>query len=209
MPATPAWLASVEALLNRSIGQSMRATAAARRLNNTSMQIDIEGVYALRAAVSAEKLALMAGGESEADAVISGSPWALLELLAAGVNRTGGPNAEGRAATRIRGDAEIANRYRELFALARPDFEEELSRVTGDVPARRLSQFAKAAFSWVRKSGRTAGENIAEYLQEESRDLVNRAELEEFLLGVDQSREMADRIEIRLARLERRLKGTA
>jgi ubiquinone biosynthesis protein UbiJ len=209
MPATPAWLASVEALLNRSIGQSMRATAAARRLNNTSMQIDIEGVYALRAAVSAEKLALMAGGESEADAVISGSPWALLELLAGGVNSTGAPNAEGRAATRIRGDAEIANRYRELFALARPDFEEELSRMTGDVPARRLSQFAKAAFSWVRKSGRTAGENIAEYLQEESRDLVNRAELEEFLLGVDQSREMADRIEIRLARLERRLKGTA
>jgi ubiquinone biosynthesis accessory factor UbiJ len=203
MPATPAWLASVEALLNRSIGQSMRATAAARRLNNTSLQIDIEGVYALRATVSAERLALMAGAESEANAVISGSPWALIELL------TGGANAEGRPSTQIRGDAEIANRYRELFALARPDFEEELSRWTGDVPARRLSQFARAAFSWLRDSARTARENIAEYLQEESRDLVNRAELEEFLLGVDQSREMADRIEIRLARLERQIKGTA
>jgi ubiquinone biosynthesis protein UbiJ len=203
MPATPAWLASVEALLNRSIGQSMRATAAARRLNNTSLQIDIEGVYALRATVSAERLALMAGAESEANAVISGSPWALIELL------TGGANAEGRPSTQIRGDAEIANRYRELFALARPDFEEELSRWTGDVPARRLSQFARAAFSWLRDGARTAKENIAEYLQEESRDLVNRAELEEFLLGVDQSREMADRIEIRLARLERQIKGTA
>ncbi len=187
----------------------MRAAAAARRLNNTSLQIDIEGVYALRAAVSAERLALMAGGESEADAAISGSPWALFELLAGGVKSTGGPDAEGRAATRIRGNAEIANRYRELFALARPDLEEELSRLTGDVPARRLSQFARAAFAWVRNSGRTAGENIAEYLHEESRDLVNRAELEEFLLGVDQSREMADRIDLRLARLERRLKGTA
>jgi ubiquinone biosynthesis accessory factor UbiJ len=187
----------------------MRATAAARRLNDTSLQIDIEGVYALRAAVSAERLALIAGGESEADAVISGSPWALLELVAGGVKSTGGANTEGRAATRIRGDAEIANRYRELFSLARPDLEEELSRLTGDVAARRLSQFARAAFSWVRKSGRTAGENIAEYLQEEGRDLVNRAELEEFLLGVDQSRETADRIEIRLAHLERRLKGVA
>ena len=209
MPATPAWLASVEALLNRSIAQSMRATAAARRLNNTSMQIEVDGVYAIRAAVSADRLALTAGDESEADAVISGSPWSLFELLAGGVKSTGGPTAEGRAATRIRGDAEIASRYRELFALARPDFEEELSRLVGDVPARRLSQFAGAAFSWVRKSGRTAGQNLAEYLQEESRDLVNRAELEEFLLGVDQSREMADRIEIRLAHLERRLKGTA
>ena len=46
-------------------------------------------------------------------------------------------------------------------------------------------------------------------MQEESRDLVNRPELEEFLLGVDQLREMADRVEVRLARLEQRLKGTA
>lgn len=209
MPATPAWLASVEALLNRSIGHSMRATAAARRLNNTSLQIEIDGIYAIRAAVAGDRLALMTGGESEADAVISGSPWSLFELLSGGVRSTGGANAEVRAATRIRGDAEIAGRYRDLFAMARPDLEEELSRFTGDVPARRLSQFARAVFSWVRKSGRTAGENLAEYLQEESRDLVNRAELEEFLQGVDQSRETADRIEIRLARLERRLKGTA
>jgi len=187
----------------------MRATDAARRLHNTSLQIDIEGVYALRAAVAAERLALMAGAEGEADAVISGSPWALMELLAGGVKSTGGASAEGRASTQIRGDAEIANRYRELFALARPDFEEELSRWTGDVPARRMSQFARAAFSWLRGGARTAGQNIAEYLQEESRDLVNRAELEEFLLGVDQSREMADRIEIRLARLERHLQGSA
>ncbi len=187
----------------------MRATAAARRLNGTSLQIEIEGVYAIRAAVSADRLALLAGGESEADAVISGSPWSLVELLAGGLRSTGGPAAEGRAATRIRGDAEVASRYRELFVLARPDFEEELSRLTGDVAARALSQFARAALSWVRKSGRTAGENLAEYLQEESRDLVNGSELEEFLLGVDQSRETADRIEIRLARLERRLKGTA
>jgi len=209
MPATPAWLASVEALLNRSIGQSMRATVAARRLNNTSLQIDIEGMYALRAAVSGERLALMVAGQSEADAVICGSPWSLLDLLAGGVKGAGGPGAEGRTTTRIRGDAEVANRYRELFSLARPDLEEELSRLTGDVAARRLSQFARTVFSWMRNSGRTAGENIAEYLQEESRDLVNRAELEEFLLGVDQSREMADRIEVRLAHLEQRLKGGA
>ena len=52
-----------------------------------------------------------------------------------------------------------------------------------------------------------AGENIAEYLQEESRDLVNKTELEEFLRGVDELRETADRIEVRLGHLERRLQG--
>jgi ubiquinone biosynthesis protein UbiJ len=214
MPATPAWLASVEALLNRNIEQSAEATAAARRLNGTSLQIDIDGLASIRAAVSAGRLALMTGGETAADAGISGSPLALFELLKSGMSGAGtmsgagGMNSKGRAAVQIRGDAEIAGRYRELIAAARPDFEEELSRLVGDVPARRLSQAALAALAWARQTGRTAGENLAEYLQEESRDLVNKPEMEEYLQGVDQAREASDRVEARLARLEQRLKGT-
>ncbi len=50
---------------------------------------------------------------------------------------------------------------------------------------------------------------MAEYLQEESRVLVNKTELEEFLRGVDAVRETADRIEARLARLEQRAAGAA
>ncbi len=208
MPATPAWLASVEALLNRSISQSNQAAAAARRLNLTSLQIEIDGVLRIRAAVAGDRLALLWGGDTAADATIAGSPLALFDLLRAGTSGAVGAG-KGRAAVQIRGDAEIAARYRELFALARPDFEEELSRLVGDVPARRLSQFAKGALSWLHYARRTAGNNLAEYLQEESRDLVSRPELEEFLLGVDQLRETADRVEARLARLEQRLRGPA
>jgi len=111
------------------------------------------------------------------------------------------------ARTAVRGDAEIANSYRELIAAARPDLEEELSRIVGDLPARRLSQFALKTAAWARQARRTAGENIAEYLQEESRDLVSRPELDEFLQGVDAARETVDRVEARLTRLEQRLKG--
>lgn len=81
MPATPAWLASVEAVLNRSIDQSIQATAAARRLNGTSLQIDIDGMLGVRAAVSAGRLALASDAAIPADASISGSPLALFELM--------------------------------------------------------------------------------------------------------------------------------
>ena len=53
--------------------------------------------------------------------------------------------------------------------------------------------------AWARKARRTAAENLAEYLQEESGDLVSKPELEEFLHGVDRLRETADRVEARLA----------
>ena len=142
----------------------------------------------------------------QVNATIAGSPFALLQLAAP----RGGVSSKIRhTPAQVRGDAEIANLYRQLFAMARPDMEEELSRIVGDLAARRLSQFARQTAAWVRRARRTAGENIAEYLQEESRDLVNKTELEEFLQGVDMLRETADRVEARIARLEQRLKGSA
>ncbi len=200
MPGTPAWLASAEAVLNRNIAASGKAQALVRRLEGTSLQIDVDGITRVRATCFGGRAALLAGDESPADAVISGSLPALLQML-----KVGGPTAQTRL--QIRGDAEIANLYRDLFAAARPDLEEELSRWVGDLPARHLSQLAKSVRTWARRARRTAGENIAEYLQEEGRDLVTKTELEEFLRGVDGVRDSVDRIEARLTRIEQRVKG--
>jgi ubiquinone biosynthesis protein UbiJ len=245
MPATPAWLAVVEAALNRWIGESARAGAHARRLEGTALQINVQGLTAVRLGVWHGRLALtatgnlMAGSKTIADATtanaaiadatladtniadasvadatianatVSGSPFALLRMLRGSARAGDGPHRGApKAAPQIRGDAEVANLYRELLSLARPDLEEEISRILGDLAARRLSQFAKRTLSWARHARRAAGENLAEYWQEESRDLVNKTELDEFLHGVDALRETADRIEARLARLERRWKAT-
>lgn len=212
MTATPAWLAAFEALLNRGVQASMQATALARRLGGTALRLDIEGMASIRISVLGGRLSLTGAGPLDsqagepgahavADASIAGSPLALLRLA--------GGSASRGAGVSVSGDAEIANSYRELLALARPDFEEELSRLVGDVPARALSQFAAKTVEWAVRARRTAGENIAEYLQEESRDLVNKPELDEFLQGVDLVRETADRVDARIARLEQRLKGRA
>jgi ubiquinone biosynthesis protein UbiJ len=199
MPATPAWLASAEAVLNRNIAASAQAAALAKRLEGTSLQVDVDGVTRVRTACFGGRAALLAGDDSPADANISGSVPALLQLF-----RAGTPGAQNRSSVQIRGDAEIANLYRELFAAARPDLEEELSRWVGDMPARHLSLLAKSVRTWARRARRIAGENIAEYLQEEGRDLVTKTEMEEFLRGVDGVRESVDRIEARLARIEQR-----
>ena len=202
MPGTPAWLASAEAVLNRNIAASSQAAALVKRLEGSSLQLDVDGITRVRAACCAGRLALLAGDDSPADAVISGSPPALLQMLKAAT-----PSAQTRSSVQIRGDAEIANLYRELFAVARPDLEEELSRWVGDLPARHLAQLAKSVRTWARRARRTAGENIAEYLQEEGRDLVSKTEVEEFLRGVDGVRDDVDRIEARLKGLEQRVKG--
>jgi ubiquinone biosynthesis accessory factor UbiJ len=203
MPATPAWLASAEAVFNRNIVSSGPAAALARRLEGTSLQADIDGITRIRAACFDGRLLLNAGDDSPADAVVSGSAPALLQMF-----RRASPAGQSRASVAIKGDAEIADQYRELFALARPELEEELSRIVGDLPARHLSLLARSVRSWARRARRTAGENIAEYLQEEGRDLVTKTEMEEFLRGVDGARDALDRIEARIALIERRLRGS-
>ena len=199
MPATPAWLASAEAVLNRNIVASTRAAALAKRLEGTSLQVDVDGIARVRTTCFGGRAALLAGDDSPADAVISGSIPALLQMF-----RSGTPGAQTRNSVQMRGDAEIASLYRDLFTAARPDLEEELSRWVGDMPARHLSLLAKSLRTWARRARRTAGENIAEYLQEEGRDLVTKTEMEEFLRGVDGVRESIDRIEARLKGIEQR-----
>jgi len=201
-------LASAEAILNRNIAASTPGLMLAKRLEGTSLQVDVEGITRVRAACSAGRLALLAGDDSPADAVISGSAPALLQLFRTGSAAQAGAGAQTRSSVQIRGDAEIANLYRELFAAARPDLEEELSRWVGDMPARHLSQLAKSVRTWARRTRRTAGENIAEYLQEEGRDLISKTEMEEFLRGVDGVRDGVDRIEARLRGIEQRVKDT-
>src|ERR1700721_1837791 len=132
MPATAAWLASAEAMLNRGIGASAQAAALAHRLEGTSLQVDIEGFSRIRTAAVGGRLALLAGDDAgaayaPADATISGSPPAFLRLLG-GANRQPGSPAAMTRPVQIRGDAEIADLYRKLIILARPDPEEELSR---------------------------------------------------------------------------------
>lgn len=208
MPATAAWLGSAEALLNRGIAASTQATALARRLQGRSLQVDVDGIARIRAQVFGGRLALLAPDDSSpADATVTGSPLALLRMVRAAMSADRAPPSAQPTPAQIRGDAEVADLYRQLFMLARPDPEEELSRLIGDMPARRLSTLAGHALTWARRARRTAGENLAEYLQEESRDLVNKPELDEFLSGVDDLRETTDRIEARLSRLEQRLKS--
>jgi len=219
MPATPVWLAAAEAVLNRSIQAKSQALRLAQRLEGRTLEIDVTGFVSLRAACHGGRLALTLGpagrglepgqradpahpadpADVPADAVIAGSPSALLGLMA------GAATAANSRRAQVRGDAQIAAAYRDLLRVARPDFEEELARLVGDLPAQRVSRLARGALAWGGRAGRRFGENIAEYLQEESRDLVNKTELEEFLRGVDELREASDRIEARLRRLERSL----
>jgi len=220
MAAIPAWLAALEALLNRGIQSSPQGTVLARRLEATSLRLDVNAFPKIRAAVVGGRLLLATVPPADdptvqpADASITGSLWALLRLAGGkgrgqDVRRSKDVpgDGQGRGDAEVHGDAEIANLYRQLLSSAQPDWEEELSGIVGDMAARRLSRLSAGARDWARRTRATAADNIAEYLEEEIRLLATRPELEEFLKGVDEIRETAARVDARLRLLEQWHKG--
>lgn len=195
-------LEPLAALINRNIAGSSRARDLCVRLEGRTFAVRVEGFLPLevRASIEAGQLRLSQDADDPADATVAGTPLMLLALLGRD------PAQRMRSGSvSIAGDAEIAQQFQELMQAARPDLEEELSRLVGDVTAHQLGNLARSVASWGEKSAATVAQNVSEYLREESRDLITRTEADEFLAAVDDVRDAADRLEARIARLRGQL----
>ena len=193
-------LTPLESLLNRNIAASSAARALCRRLDAKVMALHVEGLpLSIYFKAIGEHMLLDTQYDGTPNATLSGTPLSLLRMA--------GPAPETALRTgsvHIHGDAEIAQTFSELLKQARPDLEEELSRVIGDVAAHQVGNVARSALGLARRAADTLAQNVSEYLQEEGRDAPSRTEADEFIAGVDKLRDDVDRLEARLVLLERK-----
>ena len=95
------------------------------------------------------------------------------------------------------------NFFSELIKYSRPDLEEELSRVIGDVAAHQVGTAARSMLGFAQRAASTFAQNVSEFLQEEGRDVPSRTEADEFIADVDKLRDDVERLEARIAEIER------
>ncbi|TAN47606.1 MAG: sterol-binding protein [Methylococcaceae bacterium] len=132
------------------------------------------------------------------DVTLRGSPWAFTRLSLSDDPR----QALFGGGVTVTGDMDVAKRLQTLFTRLDIDWEEHLSQLTGDFAANSLGRALRSGRDWWRETRRTFRLNLAEYLQEESRDLPAVSETEFFCAEVDRLRADADRLEARIARLK-------
>lgn len=137
--------------------------------------------------------------DGEPDVAISGSLPALARLAA-----RSGEQAVRDGSLDLAGDADVARMFQQLLQHGRPDLEEELSAVVGDPLAHGIGRFARGLAEWGRQARSTFEQNVAEYLQEESRAVPGRHEGDAFRRDVETLRDDVERLEARLRRLEPR-----
>lgn len=103
---------------------------------------------------------------------------------------------------RISGSAELADTLGFVLRNLRWDYEEDLSRLVGDIGAHRIAAAVRRLASWQRDAARNTAENLAEYLREETTVLTARALALEFAGAVEELRDDLARLEKRIERLE-------
>lgn len=89
-------------------------------------------------------------------------------------------------AARIEGPADLADALSFVLRNLRWDIEEDLSRLVGDVAARRVVRGMTGVFDWQRDTVRRLGENIGEYLVHENPTLVQMADFNAFARDLQQ-----------------------
>src|SRR5205085_11783400 len=99
----------------------------------------------------------------------------------------------------VAGEGTLADELRFLQKNLRWDFEEELSRVIGDVAAQRLGGALRAFARWQVDAAHRLTEALADYATTESAALVRRGELARFAADIERLRVAIDELERRLA----------
>ncbi len=142
-------------------------------------------------------------GAREADLSVKTTLGALLTQLLPG----GDAGALPVGQVRISGDAELARRLQQIVQRFEPDIEEAFARVFGDVIGVQLARGLKRALDWSKQTAATLARDTADYLSEESRDLVPKAEVAAFLDEVDELRDGVERLERKIARTRGRVES--
>lgn len=190
-------LRPVTGIINRQIAAMTPARELARELEDKVLAVRVAdtGIAAYLLVEHGELLLSMTTVD-EPDVVISGSLFSLA--------RVAGPAGESlmrEGVVDVVGDAIVAQQFRRLLRYGRPDIEEGLSNVIGDVAAHGLGQVARGVGRWRREAAATMQQNVGEYLQEESRVVPSRYEVEHFHRHVEKLRDDVERLEARVGKL--------
>lgn len=187
----------LQSALNRALALDPDTRSELRRLDGRALSVSFTHTpLALRLAVVGDRLEVGPAFGGDSALRVAATPGSLLALA---LRR--GDDALAPGKVDIAGDAELARRLEKLASGYRPDFEEAFTRVFGDVIGVKLAQGFATALRYARGRGEALLRDSADYLREESRDLVAPGEMDEFLDAVDALRERGERLQARIARL--------
>lgn len=206
---------ALEAALNRALALDPDTRESLRSLDGRQVALHIASPpLALQVRVNGERLEVgPVEGQAEPDlsvrATLGGLLSLLPDLMGLRGEDAGTRSSPGVGKLRIEGDADLARRLQRLAGRFDPDWQRPFVAVLGDVIGVQVANAVAGALRHARGAAGAFAVNAAEYVTEESRDVVPRAELNAFHDDVDTLRDDVERVAARVDRLRGRIEGPA
>lgn len=191
---------ALETALNRALALDPDTRDALRPLDGQRIALTLDApALALQIRVADQQLQVGPVEGGEPDLAVRSTLGGLLRQLPAFANARAGAAPTGRL--RVSGDADLARRLQQLASRFDPDWQQPFVAVFGEVLGVQIAQAVRGGLQQARRGALELAHSAAEFVTEESRDVVPRAELEAFHDDVDGLRDDVERLSARIARL--------
>lgn len=199
-------IATIENAFNRLLSLDPEAAKQLAAMEGRIICLQLEGInIRLFIFPDAEDVMILDDFDGEADTTISGTPIALAKLGLASDSQAEMFTGD----VTITGDLKLGRQFNQLFASLDLDWEEQLSKITGDMAAHTLGNISRSLFSWNSRNTNSMKMNMGEYLQEEIRYIPSQNEVDGFMHDVNTLRNDISRLEARLKKIEQQKQKTA
>lgn len=183
-------------LLQHLIAQNSWANAQLQPYAGQSVRLNI-GLVSPNIVILEDGSLALAGETQTPDAIVTISPSLLLRLLA--------KDESAKNQINITGDTHLATELAKVFAHMRWDYEDDLSKLTGDIPAYKMADFGRNAVATIKETSTNLAEMLSEYWQEEMPVIAKKRHVEQFNSEVDTLRADVARLEKKLLKFEKKL----
>ena len=189
---------ALEIALNRALALDPDTRDSLRALDGRRVALRLASPpLALQVTVNGERLEVgPVDGDVEPDLSVRSTIGGLISQLPFLRNDDAPPVGQ----LRIEGDADLARRLQRLAERFDPDWQQPFARVFGDVLGVQIANALATGLRHARVAAKEFAGNAAEFVTEESRDVVPRDELNAFHDDVDGLRDDVERAAGRCAR---------
>ncbi|MEZ9548939.1 MULTISPECIES: ubiquinone biosynthesis accessory factor UbiJ [Vibrio] len=194
MPFDPLVTAVIETSLNTFVNDDPALVRRFSRLKGQIIQVNLKELNKTLTFVFSQQIDVLSEYEGQPDCYLSLNLSVLPELR----EQSNITKLIKQDKLILEGDIQLAQKFAQLMTDCKPDLEEWLSRVTGDVVAHTLVQGVKNVGGFVAKQASKHQSHVAQVLTEEWKIAPAPLEVAHFCDQVDDVKSSAARLEAKL-----------
>ena len=190
----------LERALNATLAMDPDSVQLLAKLEGRVVEMNIESLdgrfYLLP---HRDRVSIVVDHDQSPDIVIEGELLSYARGAIASVMDTPNPDE----LLQISGDTHLVAVMRDFLRSVQPDFEEQLSSLIGDIPARHVGNQVRSFAEWAEQVGQSIAVNTGEYLTEEKQLLAVKSRIDRFLTAANQLQIATEELARRVDTLEK------